>query len=171
MVATATAPVVETKLVNLVFEVPKEGLHVMHMSEVLSALWSALHHLDPQLATLDEHLGNGSGGVFVVSTSLNSPWTVLIALANLPERAVNGFKRLLLNLVFYEQEKRKRDGLAAQELAKAHQLHLANLREAISIARELEVSQVSLTEVRDLFEATGPLHRSPAKLIAVREEN
>ena len=96
---------------------------------------------------------------------------VLIALANLPDRAVTGFKRLLLNLVFYEQEKRKRDGLAEQELAKAHQLHLANLREAIAIARELEASQVSMTDVRDLFEATDALHRSPAKLIAVREEN
>jgi len=171
MSATAMPPQVEAKLVNLVFDVPKEGFQVGHMADVLQALNNALYKLDLQLSTTDSYLGNGDSGLFVVSTSMNSPWTLLLALVNLPERAVKAFKALVLNIAFYEQEKQRRQGVASQELAKAHRLHLSNLRKTIALARDLQAAEISPSEVRDLFEATGPLHRSPAKLIKVTEEN
>jgi hypothetical protein len=137
---------------------------------VLNALSHALHRLDPRLIEKDSYLENGNAGIFVVATSLNSPWTVLLSLVGIPERVFKACKALIINLVFYEQEKRRREGMAVQELAKAHQLHLTNLREAIAIARDLDLANVSMSDVKDLFEATSPLHRSPARLLGANDE-
>ena len=89
MSPTATSVPTETKTDESGFNAPTVGLSALEIGAIATALGVAVRVLDPDILKQEArfHGTPEPVGAVIVWMSMNSPWTMLLAVAHAPERS------------------------------------------------------------------------------------
>jgi len=156
----------ETTLVHIEFESYDEGFNLRRLGLLFNNLANLASYLHGEF---EPPVQDGSPweepGVFLVGVEMNSPLKGLLEFRHLPVRVAEAFVGVCKHIIFYEQERERRE-ISNQLLQEdVHAKRLQNMEHYLRIARDLnEGDALDIRSVERIMDASRDIQHSGTAL-------